>query len=103
MPDEVTYYTFNRLWSYHDAAYFDEVTEIPFIDLLYRIKKKTFLKNRRRFRNDPVLNEINIRLSNVIHYFSEIYYNLEDLVATAIDLKKILEICADIQKDRELE
>ena len=42
MPGEVIYYTYNRLWSYHDATYFDEVTEIPFIALLYRIKKKHF-------------------------------------------------------------
>ena len=38
-----------------------------------------------------------------MQYFTEICINLEDLLATAIDLNALLDICADIQQNRELD
>ena len=65
--------------------------------------KKIFIKERIGFRSDRTLYGLNIRFSNVIHYLTEICINLEDLLATAIDLNAILDICADMLKNRELD
>ena len=96
---ELTCLSYRRTWSYYNASWFDDVTHIPFIDLLYKIKK-WFIKKIIGFRSDRKFYELNIRISNVIHYFTEICINLEDQLATAIDLNAILDIYANIQKNQ---
>ena len=99
---ELTYWSYRRTWSYYKTCWFDNLMHIPFIDLLCKIKK-IFIKERIGFRSDRTLYGLNIRFSNVIHYLTEICINLEDLLATAIDLNAILDICADMLKNRELD
>ena len=36
---ELTYWSNRRTWSYYKTCWFGDVTHIPFIDLLYKIKK----------------------------------------------------------------